>query len=161
MPASATEIRMKKIALATSLALGAALLATPASALPASGPTSMPSPSAIQPVQFFYGGRNYCWYDNGWRGPGFYWCGYAFRRGMGWGGGAGWHGWHRGGQHFGGHRGGPRPGIHRGGPGRSGMHHGGGRGHGGGHHGGGHGGGGHGGGHGGGGHGGGGHGGRH
>ncbi len=47
-------------------------------------------------VQFFWGGRNYCWYDGGWRGPGFYWCGYAWRRGIGWGGGYGWRGWRGG-----------------------------------------------------------------
>jgi hypothetical protein len=50
----------------------------------------------LDAVQFFYAGRSYCWYDNGWDGPGFYWCGYAWRRGFGWGGGYGWHGWHGG-----------------------------------------------------------------
>ena len=45
----------------------------------------------------FYGGRNYCWYDDGWQGPGFYWCGYNLRRGFGWGGPMGWHGWRGGG----------------------------------------------------------------
>jgi hypothetical protein len=54
-------------------------------------------------VQFFFGGRNYCWYDNGWQGPGFYWCGCAFRTGLGWGGGYGWDGWHGGGPGGGGH----------------------------------------------------------
>ncbi|MEA2880488.1 MAG: hypothetical protein QOF14_5684 [Hyphomicrobiales bacterium] len=44
-------------------------------------------------VQYYYGGRNWCWYDDGWRGPGFYWCGYRWRRGYGWGGGLGWRGW--------------------------------------------------------------------
>jgi hypothetical protein len=44
-------------------------------------------------VQYYYGGRNWCWYDDGWQGPGFYWCGYRYRRGFGWGGGAGWRGW--------------------------------------------------------------------
>ena len=33
-------------------------------------------------VQYFYGGRNYCWYPYGWNGPGWYWCGYASRRGL-------------------------------------------------------------------------------
>ena len=49
-------------------------------------------------VQFFYTGRNYCWYDGGWHGPGFYWCGYGLRVGYGWGGPWGWNGWygHRG-----------------------------------------------------------------
>jgi hypothetical protein len=66
-------------------------LAGPAVALPISLlPTVVPA--NVEPVQFFYGGRDYCWYDDGWRGPGFYWCGYAWRRGFGWGGGAGWHG---------------------------------------------------------------------
>jgi hypothetical protein len=141
---------MKKSVLAASLTLGAALVVGPAMAMPGNGPSSLPLTSNIQEAQFIFGGRNYCWYDNGWRGPGYYWCGYAFRRGLGWGGGAGWHGWGRGGGH-----GGRGPGIHRGGPGRIGIpggHHGGGM-HGGGM--------GHGGGHGGGGHGGGGHGGRH
>jgi hypothetical protein len=44
-------------------------------------------------AQFFYGGRNYCWYNNGWQGPGWYWCGYAYRPGFGWGGPVGWNGW--------------------------------------------------------------------
>ncbi|MDB5644271.1 MAG: uncharacterized protein JWN07_3588 [Hyphomicrobiales bacterium] len=46
-----------------------------------------------QDVQYSYGGRRYCFYPNGWRGPGFYWCGYNFRRGLGWGGPSGWRGW--------------------------------------------------------------------
>src|ERR1700683_3884526 len=74
----------------------------------------------VEKAQFFFGGRNYCWYDNGWQGPGLYWCGYAFLTGSGWGGGAGWHGWRRGG-------GGGRPGGgHGGGGGRPGGGHGGG-----------------------------------
>ncbi len=46
----------------------------------------------LDPGQFFWGGRNFCWSDGGWRGPGYYWCGYARRRGYGWGGGYGWRG---------------------------------------------------------------------
>jgi hypothetical protein len=49
--------------------------------------------ATLQPVQYLYGGHDFCWYDGGWRGPGFYWCGYAWRRGYGWGGGYGWRGW--------------------------------------------------------------------
>jgi len=41
-----------------------------------------------------FGGHNYCWYDGGWSGPGYYWCGYGYTRGYGFGGGEGWHGWH-------------------------------------------------------------------
>ncbi|VTZ50777.1 conserved exported hypothetical protein [Methylocella tundrae] len=47
----------------------------------------------LDEAQFVWGGRRYCWYPGGWRGPGWYWCGYAWRRGFGWGGGAGWRGW--------------------------------------------------------------------
>jgi hypothetical protein len=46
-------------------------------------------------VQFRYGGYDYCWADDGWRGPGWYWCGYAYRPGLGWGGGVGWNNWRR------------------------------------------------------------------
>jgi len=90
---------------------------------------------AIEPVQYFYGGQNYCWYFNGWRGPGYYWCGYAWRNGLGWGGGRGWHGWRgRGGWGRGGgfHRGG-HMGFH-GGRFHGGGFHGGDGGHGGGDH---------------------------
>ncbi|HXT08971.1 MAG TPA: hypothetical protein VN715_18790, partial [Roseiarcus sp.] len=69
------------------------------------------------PVDFLFGGRSYCWYDDGWRGPGWYWCGYGNREGYGWGGGEGFHGWtthryerdwhgHGGGMHHGGGHGG-------------------------------------------------------
>ncbi len=104
----------------------------------------------FQKTQFWlWGGRNYCWYDGGWHGPGFYWCGYAWRRGYGWGGPVGWRGWdhaHGGGPgfHAGAYRGGGG-GFHGGGGGHvGGGGHGGGSFHGGGGHGGGgHGGGGH------------------
>jgi hypothetical protein len=51
------------------------------------------APAPVQSVQYFYGGRNYCWYPGGWHGPGYYWCGFAWRRGFGWGGPYGWRGW--------------------------------------------------------------------
>ncbi|MCL2714584.1 MAG: hypothetical protein FWD68_08410 [Alphaproteobacteria bacterium] len=78
--------------------------------------------AAVGDPGYFYGGRQYCWYDDAWQGPGYYWCGYAWRRGAGWGGPAGWRGWHRGG---GGHA------VRGGGRGGGGGH--GGGGHGGGH----------------------------
>src|SRR5947199_10635383 len=62
--------------------------------------------SAVEKTQFVYLGRNYCWYPDGWHGPGFYWCGYAYRTGYGWGGPIGWHGWRGGGGRFVGPRGG-------------------------------------------------------
>ena len=50
--------------------------------------------SMVDTVQaYYFGGRQYCWYDDGWQGPGWYWCGYAWRRGYGWGGGYGWRNW--------------------------------------------------------------------
>ena len=47
--------------------------------------------NVIEQTQFTYGGRDYCWYDDGWSGSGWYWCGYASRRGFGFGGHSGWH----------------------------------------------------------------------
>jgi hypothetical protein len=49
----------------------------------------------VEKTQFFIGSREYCWYDDGWHGPGWYWCGYALRQGFGWGGAVGWHNWDR------------------------------------------------------------------
>lgn len=48
-------------------------------------------------VQYYYGGAQYCWYPGGWRGPGWYRCGFAWRQGFGWGGPMGWRGWNPGG----------------------------------------------------------------
>lgn len=41
-------------------------------------------------------GHRYCFYFDGWHGPGWYRCGFAFRRGLGWGGVYGWNGWEYG-----------------------------------------------------------------
>jgi len=51
--------------------------------------------ATVDKVQFIYRGRRYCWYWDGWRGPGWYWCGYEWRVGLGWGGPVGWRGWRR------------------------------------------------------------------
>jgi hypothetical protein len=125
----------RTIALTAAMGLGAASAAQAAigdGVLGARGPLT--SATQIENAQFIFGGRNYCWYENGWQGPGWYWCGYAFRTGFGFGGGAGWHGWSRGGR-GGGHRGGGGPVIHggmtHGGAHFNGSH--GGHGHGGGH----------------------------
>ena len=45
--------------------------------------------------QYVVGGRTYCWYDDGWNGPGWYVCGYDDSDGYGWGGGPGWRGFVR------------------------------------------------------------------
>jgi hypothetical protein len=52
--------------------------------------------SPIEKTQFIIGGREYCWYEDGWNGPGWYRCGYYLRPGFGWGGPSGWHNWHHG-----------------------------------------------------------------
>ena len=151
----------------TSLIAGAALLAasatamlpTAASAFPVVAPAAIaPAPLPIEASAYVYGGRRYCFYDAGWRGPGFYLCGRPYARGFffargffGRGGvhrGFGFHhfgfrhGGFRHGRRFGGfgHRGrfGHHGGGHRGGFGHhGGGHHGGFGHHGGGHHGGG------------------------
>ena len=81
-------------------ALAASSMVSIAVAAPISDQTAVQqmtqSFAPIEKTQFFFGGRNYCFYASGWRGPGWYWCGYAWRRGYGWGGGRGWHGWHEG-----------------------------------------------------------------
>jgi hypothetical protein len=41
-------------------------------------------------------GQRYCFYFDGWHGAGWYRCGYAWRRGLGWGGVYGWQGWEYG-----------------------------------------------------------------
>ena len=51
---------------------------------------------SIVNVQYSWRGQRYCWYVNGWRGPGWYRCGFHLRRGFGWGGPMGWHGWESG-----------------------------------------------------------------
>ena len=52
-----------------------------------------PAPVVIEPA-YVYGGYNYCWYEAGWRGPGWYVCNYGpWIRGAWWGGPAGWNGW--------------------------------------------------------------------
>src|SRR5262249_18448931 len=40
-------------------------------------------------------------YEGAWRGRGWYWCGYANRVGIGWGGPVGWRGWHVSGRYGG------------------------------------------------------------
>jgi len=124
---------------ATASLLGASLSVGAADAQPAqltSGVYVASDAPTLQPAQFFFGGQNYCWYGGGWRGPGYYYCGYAWRQGLGWGGGDGWNGWHGGGNHggnAGGYHGGARSslrtsgGVHAGaghsGAGHSGARH--------------------------------------
>jgi hypothetical protein len=64
-----------------------------ATALSAAVAPALTSPALLQVVQFVHQGRLYCWYPYGWAGPGWYWCGYGTRFGVGWGGVYGWNGW--------------------------------------------------------------------
>jgi hypothetical protein len=69
-----------------------------AAAMPIGGPgKALERIGLVEKAQYSYGGQNYCWYDDGWNGPGWYVCGQYTVRGVGWGGAAGWHGWARGG----------------------------------------------------------------
>jgi hypothetical protein len=87
----------------------------------------------LEEAQYFWGGQNYCWYPGGWRGPGWYWCGYGARQGYGWGGGYGWRGWGVPGGYVYGYRpgwnGGYRPRFYGGGAYRGGVYRGGGYGY--------------------------------
>lgn len=129
-------MRKLSLGLATAALLGAGgLAATTASAAPISGAGGIirdVQTSTIDKVGYYYGGRNYCWYYDGWHGPGWYWCGYSWRRGLGWGSPVwGWNNWawsgprYRGGGPGPGRRPGPRPGPGRGpgGHGGPGPHH--------------------------------------
>ncbi len=86
------------------LAASAADLAQPS--LLVSGVYRSGDAPQLEATQFIFGGQSYCWYGGGWRGPGYYYCGYAWRRGLGWGGGYGWHGWRGGYGYRGGYGGG-------------------------------------------------------
>jgi len=45
---------------------------------------------------YVHEGQRYCFYFNGWHGAGWYRCGFASRRGLGWGGVYGWNSWNYG-----------------------------------------------------------------
>jgi hypothetical protein len=49
--------------------------------------------NVVDKTQYVYGGHSHCWYNSGWKGPGWYWCGYRWRRGYGYGGPRGWNNW--------------------------------------------------------------------
>jgi hypothetical protein len=104
------EKKMKSYFAMAAIAVAASAFAMKADAMPVGSGLGQAADGlgAVEQAQYIYGGRNYCWYPDGWHGPGFYWCGYHLRSGLGWGGGVGWRGWHHGG-------GGPR--VFRGGGG--------------------------------------------
>ncbi len=98
------RVRMRRIEIAllaaTTLGIGATGAMT-ANATPFSVSRQLDSAVAqsgtVEKAAYVFAGRDYCFYPDGWHGPGFYWCGYSWRRGFGWGGPIGWHGWRAGG----------------------------------------------------------------
>jgi hypothetical protein len=101
------------IAAAALLVAGAPIMGASVGAAPIVAPGAIraaaDSLNVVESVQFIWLGHEYCWYDDGWNGPGWYWCDYGGRVGVGWGGGYGWHHWrggHPGGDHGGGSQGG-------------------------------------------------------
>src|SRR2546423_5760249 len=88
------ERRMRRSLLAmAAVTLAAGTFTIKAEAMPLGGlGSAADSLGLVEQTQYFYGGRDYCWYPDGWHGPGFYWCGYAYRVGYGWGGPIGWGG---------------------------------------------------------------------
>jgi hypothetical protein len=85
--------------------LGGSALVGGASAAPMSGFAGLvPAEAALSPiekVQYLWGGYDYCWYDDGWQGPGWYVCDYGpWISGYWWGGPSGWHNWRWSGPHL-------------------------------------------------------------
>lgn len=64
------------------------------------GAGAKPSLDATDVIQkaavYIVEGRSYCFYFDGWHGAGWYRCGFAHRRNLGWGGEYGWQGWNYG-----------------------------------------------------------------
>lgn len=83
--------------LTLAVAAGALLVATQANAgsFPISKLTGAESGLVDQVAVRVYAheGRRYCFYFDGWHGPGWYRCGFAWRQGSGWGGVYGWNSW--------------------------------------------------------------------
>lgn len=85
-----------KVTAAAIVLAGAGLFATGAQAAPlapAQGVPALGDGLPLETVQYYHNKRRYCWHWDGWKGPGWYWCGYHKRRGYGWGGGTGWNKW--------------------------------------------------------------------
>lgn len=84
--------------LGLAIAVGAIVAATQANAgsFPVNSMTGAASDLVGQIIAvrvYLREGHRYCFYFDGWHGPGWYRCGFAFRRGLGWGGVYGWDDW--------------------------------------------------------------------
>ena len=69
---------------AIAFVVGAPIMGTNVRAAPIVALGTIDNMNMVERVQFIWLGHNYCWYDDGWNGPGWYWCGYAFNSGYGW-----------------------------------------------------------------------------
>ena len=87
--------------LMTTLAAVAALMAAGtvanrANAMPLGDPTGVRGAidelNIVDNVQYYWGGHRWCWYDDGWNGEGWYWCGRYLVPGIGWGSDVGFRG---------------------------------------------------------------------
>ncbi len=89
-----------KVSAAMLTIVGAALLATGATAAPLAPAQNVPAAHQQLPVEnrsvLLPQKQRHCFYVDGWHGPGWYRCGYHHRKGYGWGGPAGWNGWSHG-----------------------------------------------------------------
>ena len=85
---------LKSIEVSAAFAV-ASFISGQAGAMPVggAGKAALEQVDVIEQAQYTYEGKDYCWYDDGWNGPGWYVCGEYTVKGVGWGGGAGWHGW--------------------------------------------------------------------
>ncbi|MEZ5855775.1 MAG: hypothetical protein R3D67_13900 [Hyphomicrobiaceae bacterium] len=85
-----------KVSAAVLTFVGAAFVATAASAAPVAPAQSAPAVQQqlpVETVQCYHKKHRYCFYLDGWHGPGWYRCGWHHRRGYGWGGPRGWNNW--------------------------------------------------------------------
>ena len=90
---------MRRLLLAASAAaalLAAPLVSGPAAAAPLGAARFLGAAqdlNIVEQAQYVYRGHKHCWYADGWSGAGWFRCGYRWRRGLGYGGPAGWMGW--------------------------------------------------------------------
>ena len=76
-------LHLTGLALAISAGMALPLAGSAQAAMGGALPSTQILP--VEQAQFFFLGHNFCWYDDGWQGPGWYWCDYAWNTGYGWG----------------------------------------------------------------------------
>lgn len=92
-------MKLKIFGLMFAAGVAALVAIPPVQAAPAIGTgldRAAPDNPLLQDVQgraFVFRGRTFCFYFDGWNGPGWYRCGWNWRRGLGWGGVYGWNNW--------------------------------------------------------------------